>query len=189
MLEVTSSSSLVYPSPDAAQIILLVSAEELLLSGLESETKVTSSCCLPGNRCLGQQQAEWLFGIGSQSSHLRCFSHSWFYFETKIPITFLTLHPQTVVLSAFWAAVVREYPSWKEKRNLMRRSNSSLHLAFEWSGFRFGEHNMLLLLGFPNPFSEPVNITHRGWIQIEVSLSHLLCWHLKSSMNFDIPCS
>lgn len=89
MLEVTSSSSLVYPSPDAALIILLVSAEELLLSGLENERKVTSSSCLPGNRCLGQQQAEWLFGISS----LRCFSHSWFYFETKIPITFSHFAP------------------------------------------------------------------------------------------------
>lgn len=28
-----------------------------------------SSSCLPGNSSLGQQQAEWLFGVGSESSH------------------------------------------------------------------------------------------------------------------------
>lgn len=54
-----------------------------------------------------------------------------FILKLKFQSLFLTLHPQTVVLSAFWAAVVREYPSWKEERNIMRRSNSSPHLAFE----------------------------------------------------------
>lgn len=143
---------LFYPSPAAVQIILLGSAEELLLSGLEMPSKLRK-----WKKGHIQLLLTWKQIFGTAASWVAVWYWLWiqppsgashiplgFIFKLKFqslfsPCTHKQEYPLLPGLQ-LWGSSIQVV-----KRNLMRRSNSSPHLAFKLSGFRFGKHNILLL--------------------------------------------